>query len=308
MSEKSAGDPERKVESRQFSSGKRREPLIEHIDDPSDPKLLGVQTLMEKTFDPSEVDSFLTMQVAVAEKTYIVVAATDLETGEVIGLASGAVLPKLNKDGTAHPREVFFCDCYIAVDADHRSRRIGQRLYEKRMEIAARQAVEQGKALSGSLAEASEFEKFFNAAGANRLYIKTDEKTFEEVPYYQPPVLFDDEGNGVKNDGELILKFEKHDAPEHLVYAKVGNAGELTREGLMQVVRGMFDYNSIQNLDEKSDAARERASQVVREYEEDLEKFLDQAVDQKLYALSARERNELKGNDTSVAFREHHQD
>lgn len=305
MSKKSGENSDGDAEIRQTSSEKRGEPVIEYIDDPFDPKLLGVQKLMEKTFDPSEVDALKTMQDAVEEKTYIVVSAINPETGEVIGLATGAVLPRLSKDGTADPQAVFFCDCYIAVDTEHRSRKIGQKMYEKRIEIAKIRAVEQGKVLTGSLAESSEFERFFNAVGANRVYVKTGDNTFEEVPYYQPPVLFDDEGNGVKYDGERVLKFEKYDAPEHLVYGNVGNAEELTPEGLMQLVRGTFDYNSVQNLDEKGEVAWERALQTIREYEKDLETFLAGAVDQKVYALSARERNDLKKNGSNVTFREH---
>ncbi|MSQ81924.1 MAG: GNAT family N-acetyltransferase [Myxococcales bacterium] len=279
------------------------------IVDADDPRILGMHALMSRTFDPAELD---TLEVTRAELRdhpgrHLVFVAYDAHSGDVVGYATGALVSLRDSGQQQVENQVFVCGCYLDRDPRYRGHAIGERLFELRQHAARLDAERMGLRLVGYLAECSDKEGFFNRMSAKRLYVKSETEHYVELPYHQPPTHWDALGHAVGPvAGEASAP---SGAPEHLMFAPP--AGQplpktVAVTVLLQMVRGLFWYNSRENhfLTNGTSDALKRLHGTVDAFEQALETLCAQAADGQLILLSKLEREQLAAQ--GATFAEHH--
>ncbi|MSP91819.1 MAG: hypothetical protein EXR79_08490 [Myxococcales bacterium] len=278
-----------------------------------DPLLVGMHALMERTFVGHENEPLAVTQAELRDHPgrHLVFVAVDETTGAVVGYATGAILPLLGPGGApllgpgGAAGEAFVCGCYLDRDPGYGGHKLGERLFQARLEAAGQQAVRQGVDLVGYLAECSTKEGFFNRIGARRLYVRTGPQHYAELPYYQPPMVWDAHGRGINKTPAGDQPFAWHGAPEHLMFAALAAAEvpqTLPAARLLQMVHGMFAYNSRDNgfLTDGTPESLDRLNRTVDAFEAELAAFLARAEDGCVHLLAQAERAELRASGVDV--------
>lgn len=278
------------------------------IVDPDDPRLLGMHALMSRTFDPGELDTLEVTRTELRDHPgrHLVFVAIDAHSSEVVGYATGALVSLRDRGQQQVENQVFVCGCYLDRDPRYRGHAMGERLFELRQHAARVDAERQGLQVVGYLAECSDKEGFFNRMLAKRLYVKAEPEHYLELPYHQPPTHWDALGHAVGPVADAANA--QSGAPEHLMFA--APAGQtlpktIDVNRLLQMVRGLFWYNSRENhfLTDGTPEALKRLHGTVDAFEQALETFCAQSADGQLILLSKLEREQLAAQ--GATFQEH---
>ena len=287
------------------AAGSESGPLaICQVTDPDDPRIAGMHALMARTFEPGESDTEDITRAELRDHPgrHLVFVAYDPATGAVVGYATGALLALRAADGAEVPGLAFVCGCYLDRDPRHGGHRLGERLFQLRLDAAQCEAVRRGVDVVGYLAECSEKEAFFNKMGARRLYARSAPDCWEELPYRQPPTAWDAHGHPLP---PASAPGHGLGPPEHLMFTPAYGQPvppTLAVEQVLQMVRGMFWYNARENhfLTDGTPESLGRLHATVDAFERELEAFCRRGPDGLVYLLSREERENLRAGGTTV--------
>ncbi len=284
----------------------------ERIETSEDPYTEAAHDLLMSPFKDSEKDPLEVTTHAIDHEGYVVVAAKG-KSGEV-GAAISAAANPLRLAGKEEMGDLAFANvCYLVSETNELRDLVA--LYKKMVEEVKYEAGKEGKQVIGTLTEASgedlkeeaQEEKLYNRIGAKRVYVKTGVNSYEEVPYFQPPTTFDDQGKGIseKEDG-TTEEFGRYSAPEHLMFAPLGeNTQSVPKEQMLGMVRGMWQYNSRDNFT-GSPEGKKTMHALIDGYEEEIGRQIMKGDDQNVYLLSERERRALEKQGAKFINHEKH--
>lgn len=272
------------------------------LDEATEKTLQSVDELMRRHLHDSEIDDPEVTMGAIAEGHLLVHVAKD-STGKVVALTSGSLTPMKDERGKMDKKNVFLGVWYIINEADAT---MVTKLTEELKKNAEDLAHKHKKNVVGGLTEAMHAEGFFGRHGMKRMYIKVPREQgdtaagvrYQEVPYFQAPIEFDKNGEGIKwvEEKDKYEPFGTHDAPEHLMFVPSDPATkELSTNDVMNMVRGMWWYNSRENVpDDAKRGCKKRMGEIVDSYEAELAKALLVSTDAKIYLLTAAERKKME--------------
>lgn len=267
--------------------------IIERITDPNDPRIDEIQELLKQQFKPEEVDPKEIMQSAIEGKSYLtgnpipryIVTVVQNERGDIVGLATGAVLRLIDKDWHLVGKDSVVFGAYIETAKNFRLRGVAKHAFGFRLLAGESEAQLQGLKVKGYIGEiVDEAELFLNAQGACRLYMHEADGSYKEVPYWQPPIEWDQEtGEPAEGAGAVL---------EHLMVHLPSDEDKLDGSILMSMVRAIYQYDHKWDREAfKNEAAYLKHLRYMSGITERLE---DEISGKELVMFTAKEREELK--------------
>ncbi|MDD5040069.1 MAG: hypothetical protein PHY34_02875 [Patescibacteria group bacterium] len=225
--------------------------FLEEIKDPESPEAREFHGLLERTFDPDEVDTLEAQQNAMRENStdasernfdfYLKVLKN--ESGEVIGGMQATSSPATAEDGKKMGWSVGFGH-YIVIDPACRRLGLAPELYADFYSWGESRAQQRGESLKyfvGEVVPANE-RNFEKDHGGGRLFLDKQE-ALEEIPYYQAPLDFD------RTTGEPAGK----PVADHLMLGRAGvrktaspeKAWAVPREDVLACIRAVYEINNV---------------------------------------------------------------
>lgn len=259
----------------------------ELIEDPESPDLDSYQALMERTFPPEELDSKEVTAGAIRgnarpqRRVEFVLIVLKRPSGEVAGAMNASYIPARDKEGKALGWS-FVVVNYIVSEVKGAAMGLYAALDQKCGAIAA----SRGETVKYTVGETvPEVEGLVNKTGRARLYAEKNEVMFE-VPYFQAPLEWEQDGSP-----------KTLPVPLHLMAKSSTGEKTITKEDVLRIVDGIFDYNSRGNARTVCDAAAYVAAcaEVDATYRS-LEKKLEGVGE--LHLITKAERDALKEEGT----------
>jgi GNAT superfamily N-acetyltransferase len=273
----------------QFETREGERFTVERLTSPEDPRVQEVQRMLSRRFGKEEVDPIEVMKQSMTgrmdtgeEVPRLLVNVVQDERGKVVALATGAAVELVDEKGNLSASKALLLDAYTIVPEKLRAKGVAEHLFQAREEAARKDAQSRGLEIAGYIVEdGGRDEEFYNRQGAKRVYIEKGKGMFVEVPYFQPPLDWDQKTGKPAGDAGTVA--------EHLMIKLFSGANRLSGEELMAMVRGMYYYNNYPGEDYFSS---EKARLEHERFLHEVEKNLAAAVVGKTVRLFSREELE----------------
>ncbi len=217
----------------------------ELIEDSNSSDLDAYQALMERTFPPEELDSKEVTVGALKDnmnperRADFVLIVLKKPDGEVAGAMNASYIPARDQEGKDLGWS-FVVVNYIVSEVKGAAMGLYAALDEKCGAIAA----SRGETVKYTVGETvPEVEGLVNKTGRARLYADKG-GVMIEVPYFQAPLEWEEDGTP-----------QTLPVPLHLMAKSSTNEKTISKEDLLRIVDGIFDYNSRGNAEDSCDEA-----------------------------------------------------
>ncbi len=272
--------------------------LLRTIESGDDESVSHIQQLFEKTFGKEEIDPEAILRAAVdgvtatgiPQSKYRIVAVTN-ENGEIAGTIAGASFALTDASENPTNDMVYFVG-YAAMDESTRQGGLAREAYISALIDAKQEAMKQGKNLRFAFGECTaSSERFWNNVGWKRIYGKADTGTYDELPYMQPALDFD-QNSGAPAAGAGTT-------PEHLMMDSFG-ANSPSKDDIMRAYTAFMRYNTMDWSREAfaSDEAFSLHQSYMQSLRAEIEHFLESHG--AIAFLDSSEREELQSTGTLI--------
>jgi hypothetical protein len=213
---------------------------------------------------------------AIAREGYLVYTAES--NGKVVAMVTGSIHDLVDADGNVDEGRAMLGMWYKLNDGEGAAA-IPQ-LVHKLEEDAHRIAAEGGKVLSTKVSEVTVNHHTYSTIGYKHVYYTDSTGKKKPIPYFQPPLVCDEEGNPVKEvDGQMV-PFEHNESPADLMLGSL-DGKPMTKSDLLAVIGAITQYNAYDNIPEGlSPAAEEKFRVAVDQYRLELVEALANAADE----------------------------
>lgn len=286
--------------SEKIHSPERGDYVLEKVKDPESKEAKDIFSLTKK-LSPEEADTLDIIQDAIANPTDAYSYHVAKDGKKTVAYAQSSYL-ELRPEAGGKPNEVAIFGGYSLTSEKYRQKGIGSELVLKLMREDIEKAKNKGQEIKSLVVEGKESsEPFWNYVGLKRLYYEDAEGNWQEAPYIQPPIQWDEEtGKALDPETEEIgdKDIKEYSIPEHLMIRMMDNRNEINVEELKPIIDILYFDNYTLYRNEGEDSPTDEAIQHTREA---VNKFMDEfiatlknAKDGKLYLMDAQERAQKK--------------
>ena len=208
----------------------------------------------------------------------------------------------MRREAGGKPNEVAIFGGYSLTNEKYRRRGVGAELISLLMREDAEKALKKQQEIKCLVVQGKETsEPFWNHVGLKRIYYEDAEGNFNETPYIQPPIQWDEKtGQPLDPETEEVgdKDIKEYTIPEHLMIRMMDNKNEINPEDLRPILDIIYFDNYTLYRNEGDDLPTDEAIQHTRDA---VNKFMDEffetlknAQDSKLYLMDAKEREEKR--------------
>lgn len=281
-------------------SPERGDFVLEKIRDPKSKEAKDVFNLTKK-FAPEEADTVDIIQDAIANPTEAYSYHVAKEGKKTVAFAQSSYL-ELRPEAGGKPNEVAIFGGFSLTAESYRRKGIGAELVSQLIKEDVEKAQKRGQEIKCFTVEGKETsESFWNHVGLKRLYYEDAEGNFNEAPYIQPPIQWDEEtGRALDPETEEIgdKDIKEYTVPEHLMIKMMDKRNEINLEELKPVIDIIYfdNYTLYRNEGEKfpTDEAIKYTQDAVNKFLDEFFETLKNSKDGKLYLMDAKEREEKR--------------
>lgn len=286
--------------SEKIHSPERGDYSLEKVKNPESKEAKDIFKLTKK-FSPEEADTLDIIQDAIANPTEAYSYHVAKEGKKTIAYAQSSYL-ELRPEAGGKPNEVAVFGGYSLTAEQYRQKGIGSELVSRLMREDIEKAKNKGQEIKCLVVEGKESsEPFWNYVGLKRAYYEDAEGNWQEAPYIQPPIQWDEKtGKPLDPETEEIgdKDIKEYSIPEHLMVRMMDNRNEINAEELRPIIDIIYFDNYTLYRNEGDDLPTDKAINYTREA---VNKFMDEffailknAKDGKIYLMDAKEREQKK--------------
>lgn len=286
--------------SEKIHSPERGDYSLEKVKNPESKEAKDIFNLTKK-FAPEEADTLDIIQDAIANSTEAYSYHVAKDKKKTIAFAQSSYL-EFRPEVGGSPNEVAVFGGFSLTNEKYRRKRIGSELISKLMRENVEKAKQRNQEIKCLTVEGKESsEPFWNNVGLKRVYYKDTEGNFNEAPYIQPPIQWDEKtGRALDPEtGEVGDKdVKEYSIPEHLMIRMMDNRNEINAEELKPIIDIIYfdNYTLYRNEGEKlpTDEAIQYTRDAVNKFMDEFFETLKDAEGGKIYLMDAKEREAKK--------------